>query len=216
MKAERGFTLVEVLIALTLFSVIMALALGGFRFSAVAWSSGTQAVDAAEEIHAVRRVLTDWVGSATIQLSGQDITAPLKIGFSGGSQRLEFGAYRPPYPSQGGLHIVEITLSETDGQDRTVLKARVGPADQVASDVWETVAELPGDWHFTFLDGHDQPVWMPDWRSPAALPQVVQLSPRTPDSHWPSFFAAPLAREPFVCVNRALDPNRTSPRKCRK
>ena len=217
MSRESGFTLVEVLLALTLFAVIMTLALGGFRFSATAWRAGTGAVDASEEIHAIRRVLHDWVGAAVVHLDSNEAAAQVVAGFSGQDQSLSFDTYRPPYPADGGRYHIQMELRADDIANTTLMLARVTMSDGVVTNnvAWETLAELPGVWRFSFLHKSEPGLWKSEWTSQGTLPNLVRLKPGALTSDWPPFFVTPVAGAPFVCVNRALDPNRMEPVTCR-
>ena len=91
---EAGFTLLELLIAITILSLILVALSGGVHFAGNAWRKQEELIGRQGDITAVQTVLRQLVAS------GRD--------FEGGSQGLKFVGEMPAALARGGLYDIEL------------------------------------------------------------------------------------------------------------
>ena len=116
-----GFTLIELVIALAMISLITLLLFSGLRLGARAW----EGVDAAAERIGAVRLAHDFLErsltqsrAATLSFDGGIISA-----FAGDAQRLEFAAPLSEHVGVPGLYILRLTL-EGSGDRRDLVLSR--------------------------------------------------------------------------------------------
>ena len=119
MSARAGFTLLELLVAMTLLGLIGAMAAGGFRFGLAAWERGGEtgiaATEASQALKAVRRLFD---GARPIPLRAQEDQEPAIL-FTGTPDRVIFAAPLPAAVAPPGDFLVELRLVD----DRLMLRA---------------------------------------------------------------------------------------------
>jgi general secretion pathway protein J len=206
-KRQRGFTLLEILIAMTLLGLLMAMLFGGLRLGTRAWeASDVRSADLArlEAVQGfIRRALT---GAYPLAGTGDD-DAKRRIAFTGGAQAVAFTALMPAHFGVGGFYT--ITLAVEDGVDdkRLVFRRQLfqsgaeessPPAAAGADEEKEKVlldgfskAEFS---YFGIADNDEAPAWHADWKDQKTLPDLVRFSVSFADKDkraWPDLVVAP-------------------------
>lgn len=182
MARSAGFTLIEVLLAISLVAMIMALAYGGFRASIRATNSGEALIEQTNQLRIshqfVRRQLS-MVKSLIIE-EGESAD-DLQIRFIGDRDYVRFVAPMPGYLSYGGPYVQELRIeSNGDRQALVYYYAMLNgyePGEIEASDgivLLDDVAE--GGFRYLGMDPEDQsPFWDDYWEDTEALPLAVAL-----------------------------------------
>lgn len=118
--AQGGFTLVELLIALSLIGLITLLLFSGLRLGSRAW----EAVEATADRTAELRVVRNFLERALIQARAVELTidAESRLVFSGDAENLEFVAPLAESSAVAGLYILRLSLEE--GQQRRLVLTR--------------------------------------------------------------------------------------------
>jgi general secretion pathway protein J len=112
---QKGFTLIELVIAMMLLGVMMLLLYSGLTFALRGWdSAGTHG-----QLVTDRRLGENFLRREVTEVFPMRWTDPFvyKIAFSGESKRLRFVSSRPPGATQGGLSLVAVEM-ETDPRTR--------------------------------------------------------------------------------------------------
>jgi len=112
-SGSEGFTLIEVLVAFTLLSLVLAITFGGLRLGARAWQSGEEAVERVEEFHTTYALLRRFVARA-YPLTWGDALADRRFAFVGEEDSFSFVALFPSYPSLPGPQLVTVETEESD------------------------------------------------------------------------------------------------------
>jgi prepilin-type N-terminal cleavage/methylation domain-containing protein len=152
-----GFTLIEVLLALTLGSLVMLMAhrvFAGVTDGARRLSQTQEALD--REANA-RRLLTAIVGSL-------DIGTPQSAGFDGRAQQVTFSTWA--VSPDGWLVQRRVTLRMAS---RALVAEGLDPATLVLAD---SVAALDVDY---LLDYGAEATWVRNWQSPVSAPLVLRM-----------------------------------------
>jgi general secretion pathway protein J len=199
-RAERGFTLLEVLVAVTLLGLLMAALLGGVRLGVRAWEASDTRLDADARLTAVqdflRERLTQARRSGAAAAGADDGPA-----WRGEPDRLSFVTLMPEHLG-AGLERITLSLTPADhGADLTVewWPAELGQDRHAVRDAIRTrvllarVAELRLA-YFGQVDPRQPPTWSEVWDQPS-LPRLVRIQLRFPDGDtrgWPDLIVRPM------------------------
>lgn len=135
-RRQRGFTLLEVLIAAVLLAVMMALLLSAFRVAASTWEKGERKAEQVNRMLVVTNFLRGYIGGAipvmeppSTKLAG----ARPRALFRGNADRLLFVASIPAQV-RGGFYQFQLYLSEDEDHD---LRATIRPLPKLKNDAPE-------------------------------------------------------------------------------
>ncbi len=183
-RRVAGFTLIEVMLAITLVALIMAMAYGGFRASIRATTSGEHLIEETNRLRVTHQFVRTQLSQARpliIEQDEQDVEAP-QIRFEGEGQRVRFVAPMPGYLSYGGPYVQQFSLERgNDGLDLVFQFALLNgylPGDLEDSDAVVLLEGLRGGgFFFLDMDPEDQePFWADFWETPERLPLAVGLN----------------------------------------
>jgi len=105
-RKQEGFTLLELLVAMTVFSLLLIALSEGLHFAGRAWRAQEEQIGREGDINAVQTVLREMLASAQ--------------SFEGGPQKVTFVGRMPAALARGGLFDIELST----GGDRLVLSWR--------------------------------------------------------------------------------------------
>lgn len=184
-KGERGFTLLEMLIAMTLLGLLMLGLFGGLRLGARVWEAGDARAADRTRIEAVQRFIRTYLGQAR-PLAAADATGDDRVAFIGRIDGLDFSATLPAHLSAGGFEHVALSFANLGGVRGLVLRhgplrrSEDGRAELARSDEAES-AMLLGDVeavefsYYGARDGDDDAEWTDRWDDEQQLPFLVRI-----------------------------------------
>lgn len=181
-RRVAGFTLIEVMLAISLVALIMALAYGGFRSSIRATASGEQLIEETNRLRITHQFVRTQLSQALSLVIEEDEGEGQMIRFEGETQRVRFVAPMPGYLGFGGPYVQQLSLERAaDGFDLVFNFALLNGYEPGDLDNDDGVVLLQGlaSGGFFFLgpDEEDQsPVWSDFWESVGELPDAVGLS----------------------------------------
>jgi prepilin-type N-terminal cleavage/methylation domain-containing protein len=120
----RGFTLVEVLIALAIVGALLVIAFGAMRVALAAWTQGEDRAEAHQHVRGVALSLARTVGSAWPYTGPRDETPEAVLLFFGSETRLEFVAQSPPAPFAAPIAFAAVVLTLDESPERPGLVVR--------------------------------------------------------------------------------------------
>jgi general secretion pathway protein J len=187
MRASRGFTLIEVILAMTLMAALLSLLFGAFRFAGRAWEAGeSRAVTASHVRHALAFMQRD-IQKAFAQRWREGNTPAARIAFEGGSDSLKFLVPKSGNPRSAGMTAIGFGIvDERNFADR---KKRLAvwreQLDARATDfttldaaepraLLENVAELKFEYYGREND-REEATWRDTWEPKQRLPQLVRI-----------------------------------------
>ncbi len=187
-KTQRGFSLLEVIISITLLSVALSLLLGGFRFTSRALEAGERASAEIASIQTTHRVfgrMVERLFPASLKQEDEH-----QYAFIGSPTRLRFSAFLPPYPSSGGLHTVEFSIEE--GEKQWYIFLNIAPFDPQAF----AESELPEEQRallletlhkplFLYLGDAEDGAWQEQWEDDGLLPKLIKIEFKGEATPWP-------------------------------
>jgi general secretion pathway protein J len=195
-RAANGFTLLELLVAVTVLVLLSAVLGGGVRFGLAAWQAGERRADRMEEPAAVHALLRRQIESAYPLTRRRGEPA---VVFEGTRDRLRFVTTLPARLGVPGL--ADVTLYRDGGALRLAwqpLGERVAAAEAVV--LLDGVEDLA----FAYYGGPARTApaeWRDDWAEAGFLPALVRVSLRLSGGRpWPDLVAAPV-----VTVDSLLD-----------
>jgi general secretion pathway protein J len=207
----NGFTLFEVLVAITLFGLLIGILVGGFRFGARVWEQADLAeaqVGEVETAHSiVRRLLT-----SALPVSLANVDGDVAVDFQGGPDNVSFVGPAPVQAFTGGLHAITLGVVEGRAGLRLLLNVRryvspdalrAGRQPPIGREAdGETVVLLDGARAIQFayfgqgLETTDMS-WQPLWTRRPAMPRLIALRIAFPPGDrrvWPDLLSAPAVR----------------------
>ncbi len=204
-----GFTLLELLVALTLMGFILALAFGGLRFGAKAWQSGNRVIERLSEFQVTHRVVTRILSQA-FPLVLQNGVKP-RYAFEGTAAGVSFVAFMPHYPDVAGPHIIRLEIVRTErGNELRMKRAPFAPsADGLKlADADEDVPlfETPHPIAFSYFNAIGESgdgEWLDHWDDDKQMPALVRLRVTAPDDEgpvWPDLVARLVINMDSTCL----------------
>ena len=120
---ERGFTLLEMLIALSIVGALLAILLGGLRVGLAAWRQGEDRAEVHQHLRSLVELLSRSVaGAFPYRMAPAAGGAPV-VQFQGDERRLAFVTLAPPFPLGAPIAFTAVTLAYDTG-DRHGLAVR--------------------------------------------------------------------------------------------
>jgi general secretion pathway protein J len=195
----RGFTLIEVLLAITLLSTIMALAVGGLRAAQRASTSGEAVIEQTNNLRVVHQFVRRQLSQAQAMVIEQDENDDVPTRFIGESDWVRFVAPMPGYLSYGGLYVQQFAIEPgPNGRELVFYFAMLNGYEQGEIEQTQGVVLLDGlnggdFWYLGEDPETDQPLWSNAWERVDALPLSVELDldlVRENQMVWPTVAAA--------------------------
>ena len=208
MRRHAGFTLIEVMLAITLVALIMAMAYGGFRSSIRATTSGEALIEETNRLRITHQFVRTQLGQALALVLEEDEREGEMVRFEGEREQVRFIAPMPGYLSFGGPYVQQFSLERgADGYDLVFYFALLNGYEPGDLDPDEGVVLLEGlrsgGFFFLGFDEEDQsPVWSDFWEERSLLPEAVGLAldlDRANGLVWPEL-VTPLRVDPTARV----------------
>jgi general secretion pathway protein J len=214
-KASRGFTLLELVVALTLLALMASILFGALGYAGRSWEGG----EAKTESTAAMRLSH---GFLRAQLESQHPMRMRKMPdhpllFHGTREELRFAAALPARISGGGIWYYRLRVSDEAGHNRLVLERSLPDVDAAAlpqfdkserSILAEDVKELRVAYfgYDTAAARTTTPTWRERWDDPHRLPLMIRIDvvPGA-GAPWPTLLVAPRQAPEAGC--RQWDPN---------
>jgi general secretion pathway protein J len=206
---EAGFTLVEVLVALALFSLLATLLFNNVRFGLKAWQTGSFQGELLERSAAAQDALRRLIGNAYPMLMAGGGSDP-SIDFEGAQETITFLGDAPVVT--GGAGRFRFKLFPERNQDQTDLIIASTPElanPQDSSMTTRSVLAADIDRvEFSYSQGRTNlpTQWSNSWSQRGALPMLVRVRVafRSGDARlWPDLLIAPRIAADVSC---AYDP----------
>jgi general secretion pathway protein J len=200
---QKGFTLLELLISITLLGMILVLLFGGLRLGVRSWDAVQLQVDNLNTVRSVESFLRREM--AMTQPYRWKTGTGQRLAFLGERSKINFVAQLPARIGGGGLYAVSLEIEHSGKGKRLVWRhlplnplvqdfTAVSEAPEIVlagaelnavDDIWLT--------YFGRATDNAAPVWMDRWESDTRLPMLIRIQVRFANgSDWPDFVVAPL------------------------
>jgi general secretion pathway protein J len=174
----RGFTLLEIVIALAIVGALLAIAFGGLRVALTAWRRGEDRAEAHQHARTLMAVLARSIGSAYPYCIAPEQAPGAVVQFDGYGDRLAFVTRAAPFPLAASIAFTAVRLSLDTGDDPgLVVSERALPNE----DVWSKATPVLRDREVTALhlrylrpEGDWEDRW--DGKAELGLPAAVEVT----------------------------------------
>jgi general secretion pathway protein J len=201
--AAGGFTLLELLVAITLLGVLMAALFGALRLGARVWETGEARLDESARLQVVQGFLRRQLGQAMPVANLADDPAAV-LRFAGEPDRLRFVGLLPEH-LDAGAYRMELVVREpaqagTPGD--LVIRWRAlnltGEADPPPNTEERVLIERVERLEIAYFGASaadPEPRWWRQWRRQSSLPTLIRLRVRFEEGDgraWPELMVAPM------------------------
>ena len=113
-RSSRGFTLLEVLLALSIVAAVLALAFGGLRIGLAAWRQGEDRAEMLEHARNLQLVLVRALaGTHAYRGQARAVEQPI-VFFQGEPESISFVTVAPPFPQGVPIAFTAVTIAHQD------------------------------------------------------------------------------------------------------
>ena len=182
-RSGAGFTLLEVLLAITLLALLLAGAMGGIRAATRAMHSGEQAIDRTNRLRVTQEFIRHEISRALPLAFGQEKGSGANFVFQGENDFLRFVAPMPGHLSRGGPYVQSLEFAR--GQHGMQLLFTHQMLNGFDLDKLSTKDLLPvmliegirnGRFEYRKYDDEGKlEDWKDEWKDPSTLPVMVRL-----------------------------------------
>lgn len=194
---ERGFTLLEVLVAIALFALLMTLVYSVLGTAVRAFEAGQTRTNSSES----RRVVSEFLRGS---LTGAFPVAVARdrewlLLFDGGEGRLRYVADLPGHVGTGGLHEIVVERERQGEHDALMMRRRPLVFDDEGQVTGEFLSRVlldrVNDFQVRFLGSEEEdlpPDWREAWPAGKRMPLLVELAIIDEDDRsWPALQVRP-------------------------
>lgn len=200
---QSGFTLLEMIIGITLLGFILTLVYGGLRLGTRSWEAGERAI----EVSSRQAVVGDFLRrqlSLVYPLRWKNDEGTEVLAFAGEAESLHFAAPVAARSGAGGIHLVSIGK---DGE-AVRLRWRMPDPELRAFDFPEEknqarLADGIESFAIAYFGAEaeaEEPAWHDAWQSETRLPSLIRVRMKSADGEaWPDLLVAPMISVEAVC-----------------
>lgn len=185
MKPHKGFTLVELLLAITLLSILLALAYGGLHAAIQATDRGQVILEESGRLRMahqfVRKQLNQAIPLSFKQQEGETVEVETAEVFLGSAQSIRFVGPMPGYLGFGGPQVQQLTVvSGENGLELLLEHALVQGFEESLLTERDPILLIDRIASASFsFQGRDEAgellPWTTAWEDPALLPVAISL-----------------------------------------
>jgi general secretion pathway protein J len=184
-KTARGFTLIEVLIAMTLLSIMMVLLFGSMKICAESWEKGENKIAEVNNVAAVVNFFQRHLVQAEPlwnDFSNEEKNGEKLFSFQGRPQAFQFVSAFPASAGRAGLQLISVALDKDRGEQ--VLKVTLTPFFPIGEGgEWfkeeEILLRSVSFFSLTYFgseDGQAESRWLDEWIEKDRQPQLVKIN----------------------------------------
>jgi general secretion pathway protein J len=177
-RAARGFTLVELIVALSIVGALLVIAFGGLRVAVASWHRADERIEAQQHARSLNVTLARSLGAAyAYRDARRQGEAPVLL-FKGEPDRIEFVTQASPFPTEIPVAFTAVVIElRDDGVRKTlVIRQRILPNREAFIDA-PIVVEDPSV-QAVELSYLGEGGWQSEWTVEAegGLPLAVKLT----------------------------------------
>lgn len=207
---QHGFTLIELIIALTLLSFVMVLSASGFKFGSRVWERVESQSVHLDTLQAVQGFLRTSLSHSLVRdrLQEDNVNDTGESGsllenlFAGGRKHLSYVSYSPQYGIDDYLYQYQLYLDEQTNSlaiTYSPYNIKLSKRDKKLLSIIEGVANLDIKYFSGFHSQDDSSSWLDKWDDVYSLPLLVKINITFIDEtkQWPEL-VIPMRHGPYV------------------
>lgn len=209
-RGERGFTIIEMLVSLTVLAVILGLLSGGLRVLTQNADRNAARFESMDMLSRAFDILRrDLAGLQRITAASGKTNRYL---FTGTEKKMSLIALEPPYPTAPGPYFIDYSV-HINGKQAELIRARAAYRQGMLAFPGATPANrvplVTGPLDYRFAYGHKTPnglKWLSPWPYPTRLPSLVRLEildAKTKAAAAPPLIAAVRADAELGCLEES-------------
>ena len=192
LRYAMGFTLIEVLIAMTLLSIMVVLLFSSLKISAQSWEQGENKISEVNEVAVVYNFFQRHLSPAIPLMDDFTKKGEKTFSFQGKKQSLQFVSVFPASADRSGMQLFSISTGKQDHEQ--VIKVTLTPFFPVTEgEEWhqEEVVLLRhvSDFRLAYFGAADEVgvnSWQDEWLAKEVQPQLVKININTTNgAFWP-------------------------------
>lgn len=197
-KNKNGFTLVEVLIGITILGFILLLTFSSLYSAGKTWATNENKTNQIDEMRLASNFLRQYI-QQTIPLIWISSNGR-QIAFQGKHNEIDFVSPLPTHRGGGGLYLLAVkTIRQADSTNLVLQYKLTTPQNQsfeFAADDSQETAVLAEDVdelsiaYFGKLAHESKAQWYTEWRSADVLPRMIRIriASSTDHTQWPDLY----------------------------
>jgi general secretion pathway protein J len=188
----KGFTLIEVLIAMTLLSIMVVLLFTSLKICAQSWEQGENKMSDVNEVAVVYNFFQRHLPSAMPLWNDFSETEERTFSFQGKKQSMQFVSIFPASAGKSGMQLFSIEPQQQNNEQ--VIKVTITPFFPVAEgEEWQkeeaVLLRHVSDFSLSYFgaaeDGSGSS-WQEEWLAKTSQPQLVKININTKNGiFWP-------------------------------
>ncbi len=191
---NKGFTLLEVMIAMMILSLILLMLFSGLYTANKHWQIGEIRSEKNDELRLASRFIRKQISQAVpliwVDKNGRSLL------FSGQQNELGFTAQLPAHRGGGGLYYLTLHVINSDSKNQlglhySLIQADNTPLDNITDetdyvDLIDDIDEISFS-YFGKEDINQEAQWYDKWPSEKIMPKLIRISLSTtnPEKIWP-------------------------------
>jgi type II secretory pathway component PulJ len=193
-QQQTGFSLLEMLIAFSLVSLLFVALFASFNTVGRSWESAEKRIKKIED----RQLISAWLQRQVEQMLVLRLKKPADnnsvYAFEGGKEHIRFTAPLQPLQKKGGIYFIELFITHQDKYHSLEMYYAPYRPDMTWEEAFADVEAVPIYQNFhqvTFayleLDKQDeQAKWITEWQDPESYPLLLKISLEAPHLEpWP-------------------------------
>lgn len=215
MRPQRGFTLLEILLAVALLAVMVLLAMGTLRTAVRAMHSGERVVTQTDSVRIAQEFLRRQISHAmALPFEREEDTGMMYV-FEGDESSMRFVSTMPGHLAKGGPHVQELHIARgpkglqlefthtlLNGYDNASQASAKRPPVMVLDGLAEASFEYRG-----MTETGELGEWSTQWDAPYASPMMVRMVASFPEDRrqqWPRLEIPVMSGASGAAMNSAL------------
>ena len=178
MRRERGFTLVELLIALGIVGLLLTIAFIGLRVAMTAWTRGEDRAEAHQHVRAVAFTMARALGAAYPYRAAKGEAPEVVMLFTGAEQKLEFITQAPPLPLQAPVAFTAVVISLESGEEQGLVVRERALPNRDPFTKGDIVMRDPAVTSLAFKFQNEDGEWVNTWdgQDLKVIPRAISLT----------------------------------------